>query len=99
MKALEYSHHISEGALPGAGYHLAGFMVAGAGLYFTLYFLLTGLHAVHVTGGVVVLLVTAARVRSGTVSAAYLTPLELGGMYWHLVDVVWLFLWPLLYLT
>ena len=68
-------------------------------MYFTLYFLLTGLHAIHVTVGVGLLAVMALKVRSGKLTAAYHTPLELTGMYWHLVDIVWLFLWPMLYLA
>jgi cytochrome c oxidase subunit 3 len=99
VKGLEYSQHIHEGALPGAWYRLAEFARPGAGIYFTLYWLLTGLHAVHVTIGVGVLCVMAARVNSGELDARYHTPLELGGMYWHLVDIVWLFLWPMLYLA
>jgi cytochrome c oxidase subunit 3 len=60
---------------------------------------MTGVHAVHVTVGVGVLSVLCGQTLSGKFSAAYHTPLELGGMYWHLVDIVWLFLWPLLYLS
>jgi cytochrome c oxidase subunit 3 len=99
IKAVEYTHHYREGALPGAWYHLETLDRPGANLYFSLYFFLTGLHAIHVMVGLVVLGIMANGVWSGKLNAGYHTPLELGGMYWHLVDVVWLFLWPLLYLV
>ncbi|ATB48604.1 cytochrome c oxidase subunit 3 [Corallococcus macrosporus] len=99
LKGLEYAHHARDGALPGAHYAYAKFAIPGASLYFTLYWVMTGVHAVHVTVGVGALSVLAFRTLEGRFSAAYHTPLELGGMYWHLVDLVWLFLWPLLYLV
>ncbi len=99
IKGVEYTHHMHEGALPGAHYALHKFAVPGASLYFTLYWVMTGVHALHVLIGVGVLGVLGLRTAAGDFSAAYHTPVELGGMYWHLVDVVWLFLWPLLYLA
>lgn len=99
VKSVEYARHFHEGSMPGVWYRLENFNFPGAGMYFTLYFLLTGLHAVHVTIGVGILAVMAVKVRSGELTAAYHTPLELGGMYWHLVDIIWLFLWPMLYLA
>jgi cytochrome c oxidase subunit 3 len=99
IKGMEYAHHARDRALPGAHYAFHAFAVPGAGLYFTLYWLMTGVHAVHVTVGVGVLSVLSFQTLAGKFNAAYHTPLELGGMYWHLVDIVWLFLWPLLYLT
>ena len=99
VKTVEYAGHVREGALPGSWYHLASFDRPGASLYFTLYYLMTGVHAVHVAVGVVALLVMAMRVASRGIDVRYVTPLELTGMYWHLVDVFWLFIWPLLYLA
>jgi cytochrome c oxidase subunit 3 len=99
VKGVEYARHVHEGSMPGAWYSLQTFKLPGAGMYFTLYFLLTGVHAIHVTIGVALLAVMALKVRSGQLSAAYHTPLELSGMYWHLVDMIWLFLWPMLYLA
>jgi len=99
IKGMEYAHHAKDKALPGAHYAFHQFAVPGASLYFTLYWIMTGVHAVHVTVGVGVLSVLCGQTLSGKFSAAYHTPLELGGMYWHLVDIVWLFLWPLLYLS
>ncbi|XXF78114.1 cytochrome c oxidase subunit 3 [Myxococcaceae bacterium GXIMD 01537] len=97
LKGVEYGKHVREGALPGAWYAFEGFARPGASLFYSLYWLITGLHAVHVSVGLGVLGTLA--VRAGRFSAAYSTPLELGGMYWHLVDVVWLFVYPLMYLS
>nr|WP_044193740.1 cytochrome c oxidase subunit 3 family protein [Hyalangium minutum] len=99
IKGMEYAHHAKDKALPGAHYAYDKFAVPGASLYFTLYWIMTGIHAVHVTVGIGVLSVLCGQALSGKFSAAYHTPVELGGMYWHLVDIVWLFLWPLLYLA
>ncbi len=99
VKGIEYARHVRDHALPGAHYALHEFAVPGASLYFTLYWIMTGIHAVHVAVGVGVLSVLSFQTLSGKFNATYHTPLELGGMYWHLVDVFWLFLWPLLYLT
>jgi len=99
IKGAEYTHHFHDKALPGAHYAFTKFAIPGANLYFTLYWLMTGIHALHVVVGMGVLSVMAFRAMGGSFNAAYHTPLELGGMYWHLVDVVWLFLWPLLYLV
>lgn len=66
--------------------------------FFTIYFLMTGLHGIHVIGGAVVitwLLILTLRRRFG---AKYYTPIDLGGLYWHIVDVIWIFLFPLFYL-
>ncbi|MCY1046938.1 cytochrome c oxidase subunit 3 family protein [Corallococcus sp. bb12-1] len=99
VKGVEYAHHVKEGGLPGDAYRLREVPQVGASLFFTLYYLLTGFHALHVTVGVGTLSVLAVRSASGTFSAAYATPVELGGMYWHLVDVIWLFVYPILYLS
>ena len=70
----------------------------GANLYFTIYFLTTGLHAFHVIVGMSVLVWVLARLLKGHFSPGYYYPVELGALYWHLVDLVWIFLFPLLYL-
>jgi cytochrome c oxidase subunit III len=98
VKYFEYAHHFHEGHLPGKFYHYAGLTVPGASMFFTVYFLMTGLHGIHVVAGMTILAWLAAGVWSGKVSGANTTRLELGGMYWHLVDLVWIFLFPLLYL-
>jgi len=99
IKAFEYQHKLHEGALPGPWYRFEAVRGPGASLFFTLYFLMTGLHAIHVTIGMGVLGWLAWRTRRGDFDEAYHLPLELGGLYWHLVDIVWIFLYPLLYLV
>lgn len=98
LKGYEYHTHVQEGALPGVHYHFEKLQEPGAALFFTLYYLMTGLHALHVAAGLLYLCGVAWAIRRGRVSARYPTSLEMGGLYWHLVDVIWLFLWPLFYL-
>jgi cytochrome c oxidase subunit III len=98
IKGFEYGHHFETGALPGKYYALEELPLRGASLFFTLYFFMTGLHAIHVLAGMGLLIWVGARAFRGEFSAAYFTPVELSGMYWHLVDLVWIFLYPLLYL-
>ena len=98
LKFWEYARHIREGILPGRYYHFEGLQEQGAGAFFNLYYLITGLHAVHVTGGIVILSWLAVQSWRRHYDAAYHTPVELGGMYWHFVDIVWLFVWPAFYL-
>jgi cytochrome c oxidase subunit 3 len=99
IKGFEYHHHIESGALPGRLFHypeMAG--VPGAAMFFTIYFFGTGLHAFHVMVGMGVLTWLLLRARRGVFGPAYHTPVELGVLYWHLVDLIWIFLFPLLYL-
>jgi cytochrome c oxidase subunit 3 len=98
LKLVEYAGHLAEGLAPGAYYAFDALPAHGVVLYVTLYYLLTGLHALHVTGGVGVLIWLAVRARRGDFTPHSHIALELGGLYWHLVDLVWIFLWPLLYL-
>jgi cytochrome c oxidase subunit 3 len=98
LKGIEYAQHWSEGIAPGSYYAFAALPAHGAVLYFTLYYVLTGLHALHVTVGVGVIAWLLVRTRRGDFTRDSYVPLELGGLYWHLVDLVWIFLWPLLYL-
>jgi cytochrome c oxidase subunit 3 len=67
-------------------------------IFFSFYFAMTGLHAVHMVIGVAVLGVLLAAARRGAFSSDYFTPVEMSGLYWHFVDIVWVFLFPLLYL-
>jgi cytochrome c oxidase subunit 3 len=70
----------------------------GEMLYFGLYFMMTGLHAVHVIAGIGVLSIVLWMVRSDKATAERPIVLENAGLYWHLVDVIWIFLFPLFYL-
>jgi cytochrome c oxidase subunit 3 len=98
FKVLEYSHHFQEGQLPGRFYTYEGVRGPGASLFFALYFLITGLHGIHVLIGMTVLIVIGARAYRGAFDAEYHTPVELGALYWHLVDLIWIFVFPLIYL-
>jgi cytochrome c oxidase subunit 3 len=70
-----------------------------AALFFFLYFAMTGLHAVHLTIGVGIVAFVLVRAYRGAYSSVYHTPVEVVGLYWHFVDIVWIFLFPLLYLV
>ncbi len=67
-------------------------------IFFSLYFIMTGIHAAHMVVGIGMMLVDAAHGRQGRFSTGVLPPVEVSGLYWHFVDIVWIFLFPLLYL-
>jgi len=67
-------------------------------LFFGLYYATTGLHALHVFIGMAILAVMLFRIKSGKITQDNFVHLENGGLYWHLVDLIWIFLFPLLYL-
>jgi cytochrome c oxidase subunit 3 len=99
IKYLEYAHKFEVGELPGKWFHAEELMkYPGANMYFTIYFLTTGLHAFHVIVGMTVLAWVSKGIIKGKYTANYFVPVELGALYWHLVDLVWIFLFPLLYL-
>lgn len=98
IKAIEYGHKFHEGLVPGALFTYTGPDAPQHELFLSLYFAMTGLHALHMVIGIgilTVLVVLAARRRFGP---EYYTPVEMSGLYWHFVDLVWIFLFPLLYL-
>jgi cytochrome c oxidase subunit III len=95
-KVVEWGHKFSVGTYPGAPELLS--QPQGVILYFGLYFVMTGLHALHVIIGMVILLVMMRMIASGRIHAGSLVRLESGGLYWHLVDIIWIFLFPLFYL-
>jgi cytochrome c oxidase subunit 3 len=111
VKAVEYYLDYVEHLVPGpmfslAGHHLPETLPTGSvetfarrvELYFWLYFTMTGLHALHMIIGIVVLGVLLALARGGRYTTGYVAPIEITGLYWHFVDIVWIFLFPLLYL-
>ena len=100
VKAFEWKEKFEEHHIPGqAGFHLDGTTQQGhAQLFFSLYFAMTGLHALHMVIGVGILLTLILQARKGRFSAEYYTPIDVAGLYWHFVDVIWIFLFPLLYL-
>jgi cytochrome c oxidase subunit 3 len=98
LKYVEYSHHFHEGQLPGQFYTYEGVRETGAPIFWALYFMITGLHGIHVIIGMTVLAVVGVRAYLGAFSAEYHVPVELAGLYWHLVDLIWIFVFPLIYL-
>lgn len=98
IKGVEYADHVHHGLLPGVYFRSNEIRGPGVTLFYTLYWLMTGLHALHMTVGIGVMTWLAVRIRRATIHPRNPVALELGAMYWHLVDIIWLFLWPLLYL-
>ena len=98
VKGLEYYEHFLEGALPGPYWHLQVVNSLQAQLFFLIYYIMTGLHALHLAIGIVILLVLAYKAKKGAFTPYYHTPVHITGLYWHFVDIVWVFLYPLLYL-
>ena len=95
-KYLEWSAEIGRGIYPGSPVLAAG--APGESVFFSLYYLTAGLHGLHVLIGGVFLTVAAVRVSRGTVHAGDYVLLENGALYWHLVDLIWIFIFPLYYL-
>ena len=101
IKYFEWSADFAEGALPGKFFHIEGFppeVVQGGSMFFACYFLLPGLHGIHVIIGLGLLTWAAVRVGRNSANAHHDLPVEIAGLYWHLVDLIWIFLYPLLYL-
>ena len=97
IKAFEYSSKISHGYLPGK-YFTAEGAYESLHIFFGLYYTITGLHALHIIVGMGLIIWLIKRVLNNTVNSEYFTPVEMVGLYWHFVDIVWIFLFPLLYL-
>jgi cytochrome c oxidase subunit III len=101
VKAYEWNEKFQEHHIPGASFHFEGMQPdeqAHAQLFFSLYFAMTGLHALHMIIGAGMLFIMIRHAQKGKYTADYMTPVDLGGLYWHFVDIIWIFLFPLLYL-
>jgi cytochrome c oxidase subunit 3 len=98
VKAVEYSHKFHDHLVPGPGFHFPGPNARPAEIFYSLYFTMTGLHAAHMIIGIGILTVLLLQARKGRYTPEYHTPVEVSGLYWHFVDIVWIFLFPLLYL-
>jgi cytochrome c oxidase subunit III len=100
IKAYEWNEKFELHHVPGASFYFEGAPNQGqTQLFFSLYFAMTGLHALHMVIGVGLLSVLILRTRQGRYSADYFTPIDITGLYWHFVDIIWIFLFPLLYLV
>jgi cytochrome c oxidase subunit 3 len=98
IKSVEYYHKFVEHHVPGPGFVFEAEHARHAQIFFSLYFLMTGLHAVHMIIGLGIMAVMLWWSWRGTITPEYYSPIEISGLYWHFVDIVWIFLFPLLYL-
>jgi cytochrome c oxidase subunit 3 len=100
VKAYEWNEKFELHHVPGfANFHLNGVEQQGAAqIFFALYFCMTGLHALHMVVGVGILSWLVWASKKGQFTGGYMTPVDISGLYWHFVDIVWIFLFPLLYL-
>lgn len=114
IKYIEYSHKLHLGLAPGGWFHgntpemleeihhkIPGLekIPDNIALYFSFYFMMTGLHGIHVLFGMILILWVYFRMRRGDFSPSYYTAVEGVGLFWHLIDLIWIYLFPLLYLV
>jgi cytochrome c oxidase subunit 3 len=95
---FEWYHDYVDGIVPGLSWSYHGPYAPGAQLFMCFYFFMTGLHALHMIVGIGILTVLIIMTARNKFSPQYYAPLEISGLYWHFVDIVWIFLFPLLYL-
>lgn len=95
-KYFEWGHKIHLQLYPGSDLMIT--LKHGTVMFFSLYFFMTGLHMLHLVVGAVILIIITVKVKRGTINDTKYALLENGGLYWHLVDLIWIFLFPLLYL-
>jgi cytochrome c oxidase subunit 3 len=102
VKFFEYKDKFTHHHVPGYDFHIEGAHAGLAGpmeIFFSLYFTMTGLHALHMIIGFGIMSVITWMAYRGRFSTQWSTPVEMSGLYWHFVDIVWIFLFPLLYLV
>ncbi len=98
IKYFEYAHKFHVGQLPGQFYTYTGVEGTNPHVFFSVYFAMTGLHGIHVIAGMIAIGWLIWRTQKNHFNANYYTPIEMTGLYWHLVDLIWIFLFPLFYL-
>lgn len=103
IKAAEWTHDYELGMIPGwlwnpDRWHEISVAPQEAQMFFVVYFCMTGLHALHMIIGIGILAILAIYAARGRFTPAHFAPVEIAGLYWHFVDIVWIFLFPLLYL-
>lgn len=98
LKGFEYYQKYSEHLLPGPSFHVDGASAPQVQLFIFLYFVMTGVHALHMLAGLGLIFWLLWKNRRGKLSAQHHASVEMVGLYWHFVDCVWVFLYPLLYL-
>jgi len=95
-KVIEWSTKFEHGLYPGSP--LMPHLERGDLMFFSLYFFMTGLHALHILVGMVLLTIVFFKIKSGSIHSKRYVNLENGALYWHLVDLIWIFLFPMMYL-
>jgi cytochrome c oxidase subunit 3 len=98
VKYFEYAEKFEHHLVPGPHFDMTLPLANYQQLFFSIYFMMTGIHAAHMVVGIGLMLVILVMAWRGRFSASYYTPVEVAGLYWHFVDIVWIFLFPLLYL-
>lgn len=98
IKSYEYHHKYVDHHIPGPAFEFEGPLAGPAQLFFIFYFVMTGMHALHMIIGIGLMCVIIWMTWRGRFSAQHYAPVEITGLYWHFVDIVWIFLFPLLYL-
>lgn len=99
IKFFEYYTKFQEHLVPGSAFRFEGPLARPAEIFFSFYFAMTGMHALHMIIGIGLLTALIVKARRSRFSPYYYTPVEIIGLYWHFVDIVWIFLFPLLYLV
>ncbi len=98
VKVVEYKQKFEHHEVPGPHFVVPDGLPPQSEMFFSLYFCMTGLHALHMIIGIGLLSWLIGKARRGAFTARYNTPVDMVGLYWHFVDIVWIFLFPLLYL-
>ncbi|MCG2588969.1 cytochrome c oxidase subunit 3 family protein [Rhodohalobacter sulfatireducens] len=98
IKYFEYTHKFHLGIYPGEYYTFEGIAHEKANIFFSIYYMMTGVHGLHVLIGIGLMIWLVFKAKKGAFHSGYYTPVEITGLYWHLVDIIWIFLFPLLYL-
>lgn len=98
IKYFEYAEKFEKGIVPGSAYSYEGIAHEKANIFFSIYYMMTGLHGIHVIIGIGLMLWLVYKAKKKVFHSGYYTPVEITGLYWHLVDIIWIFLFPLLYL-
>ena len=99
VKVIEYTEKYHHHLIPGSSFQWEGANAGPMKIFYSLYFCMTGMHALHMIIGIGLMFWLLPKVKRGTYTSEYFTPIENFGLYWHFVDIVWIFLFPLLYLV
>ena len=98
IKFTEYYFHYLDHKLPGYGFYESGPLATQVQMFFFFYFVMTGLHSVHLLVGIGLLIVMLAPTLAGYINQGYFTPIRNLSLYWHFVDIIWVFLYAIFYI-